>query len=110
MLPMSMYSDILSSALDDWEGEMTRTALVEYVLRCRAEMLDAGTQRGDTAYRSLARELAYDRALMKLCEASGVAVTVTNFASPHQERARLESELAKAGTDLVGLARRPGDD
>ena len=103
---MSMYTVILSFALDDWADEMTRTELVEYTLSCRAELLDPGSQRGDPAYLSLAREIAYDRALMKLCETSGVSVTVANFTSPTLERARLENELARAGIDLDALARR----
>ena len=39
MFAMSMYVDILSSALDTWVDELTGTALVDYALVCRAEML-----------------------------------------------------------------------
>jgi hypothetical protein len=106
MVTMSMYVDILSSALDSWVDELTGSALVDYVLACRAEMLDAGPRYGDTAYSSLAAEVAYDRALIKLCEANYVSVTATSFAFPSEARARLELELATMGIDLVTLARR----
>ncbi len=106
MVTMSMYVDILSSALDDWTDELTGSALVDHVLACRAEMLNAGPRNGDTAYSSLAAEVTYDRALIKLCEMNYVAVTPGNFAFPRQERARLERELAAAGINLAALARR----
>lgn len=109
MLAMSMYVDILASSLDSWVDELTGTALVDYALVCRAEMLGAGPHRGDTAYASLAAEIAYDRALIKLCETNGVAVQATSFDFPRQERARLERELAVAGIDLAALARRRSD-
>jgi hypothetical protein len=105
MLAMSMYVDILSSALDKWVDELTGDSLVDYALNCRAEMLGVGPHHGDTAYSSLASEIAYDRALIKLCETNDVAVTSTSFAFPRQERARLEHELAMAGIDLPALAR-----
>jgi hypothetical protein len=101
-----MYVDILSSALGSWVDELTDSSLVEYTLTCRAEMLGAGPHRGDTAYSSLAVEIAYDRALIKLCEAHDVPVMATSFAHPREERARLEHELASAGIDLAALARR----
>jgi len=106
MVTMSMYVDILSSALDTWVDELAGSALVEYVLACRAEMLEIDPRYGETAYSSLAAEVAYDRALIKLCEMNYVTVTATDFAFPSQERARLERKLATVGIDLVGLARR----
>jgi hypothetical protein len=103
---MSMYVDILSSALDTWVDELTGTALVDYALECRAEMLEVGANHGDTVYSSLAAEIAYDRALMKLCETLGMTVMVKRFANPRAERARLERELTVAGVDLPALGRR----
>jgi hypothetical protein len=101
-----MYVDILSSALDGWIDELNGIALVDYVLDRRAEMLNTGPHNGDTAYSSLAADVAYDRALIKLCEVNYVAVTPTGFAFPLQERTRLERELATAGINLATLARR----
>jgi hypothetical protein len=106
MFAMSMYVDILSSALDTWVEELTGTALVDYALMCRTEMLAVNSPNGDTAYSSLAAEITYDRALIKLCESNDVAVMAASFAFPRQERARLERELATAGIDLAALARR----
>ena len=106
MLAMSMYVDILSSALDGWVDELTGTALVDYALCCRAETLGVGSHRGDTVYSSLAAEIAYDRALIKLCETNDVEVEATSFAFPRQGRACLERELAATGIDLAVLARR----
>jgi hypothetical protein len=106
MMAMSMYVEILSSALDSWVEELSGTALVDYALCCRAEMLGSGPRHGDAAYSSLAVEIAYDRALIKLCETGGVVVEATSFAFPQQERARLERELAISGVDLAALARR----
>jgi hypothetical protein len=106
MMPMSMYVDILSSALDDWVDELTGTALVEYALCCRTELFEAGTHHGDAAYALLAVEISYDRALIKLCDANDIAVTAAAFAFPGQERARLERELATVGIDLAELARQ----
>jgi hypothetical protein len=106
MFAMSMYVDILSSALDTWVDGLTGPALIDYALVCRAEMLAAGPHHGDTAYSTLSAEIAYDRALIKLCESNGVAVVATSFAFPRQERTRLERDLATAGIDLAELARQ----
>ncbi len=106
MLPMSMYVDILSSALDDWVDDLSGPALVEYALGRRIEMLEAGPPHGETAYASLAYEIAYDRCLIKLCEKHAIDVTPTNFTIPKLERSRLEGELTKVGIDLAELARR----
>jgi hypothetical protein len=106
MKTVSMYVDILSSALDGWGDELTGVALVDHALSCRSEMLGVVPHLADTAYSSLAAEISYDRALFKLCEAKGVPVDTTGFAFPHQERARLERKLASAGIDLAALARR----
>jgi hypothetical protein len=106
MKTMSMYVDILSSALDRWVDRLDDRDLVEYSLVCRAEMLKSGPHRGDSSYAVLSSEIAYDRSLIKLCELHHVQVTPTSFAYPKEERARLEHELADAGTDLAALARR----
>jgi hypothetical protein len=63
----SMYVALLLNALDSWDEDLSDDALVEYVLACRAEMLSALPRRGESAYSALASEIAYDRALFKLC-------------------------------------------
>jgi len=106
MTVMSMYVDILATALDGWDGELSGDALIDYALQCRAEMLEAGPNHGDTAYSLLAAQVAYDRVLIRLCETNNVTVFATNFSSPKKERARLERELASSGIDLSVLASR----
>jgi hypothetical protein len=102
---MTMYAHILSSALDDWVDELTGDALVDYALVCRVEMHRPSQYEGQTALTALAAEVAYDRALIKLCEAHRVGVGDLSFLHPQQERARLEVALAAAGVDLTGRDR-----
>ena len=100
-----MYVDILSSAMDAWVEELTGNALIEYALVCRAQLLSLPTPSGNTASRALAAEIAYDRALIRLCETHEIEVAITNFSFPKPERARIERLLAVAGVDLPALAR-----
>ncbi len=102
----SMYVALLLTALDDWNEDLSDDALIEYVLACREEMLGALPRRGEGTYSALASEIAYDRALIKLCEAHDLEVVAANFAHPKEERAHLEFELGAAGYDLNSLARR----
>ena len=81
-----MYAHILSSALDDWVDELTGDALVDYALVCRSEMLKPRGHEGEAALIALSAEVAYDRALIKLCEAHGVDVIGLNFSHPREER------------------------
>jgi hypothetical protein len=106
---MSMYVDLLSSALDGWVEDLTGSALVDYALSCRADVLRVDPRQQDTAYSSLSSEVAYDRVLIKLCHANGVPVVPKNFVYPKAERARLERQLASSGLDLADLARRQRD-
>jgi hypothetical protein len=103
---MSMYVDLLSSALVSRVDQLRGDALLAYVLSCRAEMLASGAQKGESAYAALALEIAYDRALLKLCAEQGIAVKASEFSHPQAERRRLEGELAQAGLDLAALTRR----
>jgi hypothetical protein len=96
-----MYAHILSSALNDWVDELTGDALVEYAFVCRSEMRQPPQYQGETALIALAAEVAYDRALIKLCEAHGIGVVDLSFLHPRQERARLEAALVAAGIDLT---------
>lgn len=109
---VNMYTHLLSSVLDDWVDAFTGDALVDYALVCRAEMLASpsrysNSSRDWSAYSALGAEIAYDRALIKLCAANGIEVSVKGFSHPAAERARLERQLAISGIDLMDLARRP---
>ncbi|HEY5110971.1 MAG TPA: hypothetical protein VII67_01430 [Acidimicrobiales bacterium] len=100
-----MYIRLLSDSLEHWTDELTKEALIEHALTCHDEMLETFSGRGDTIYRLLGAEVAYDRALIKLCEAFNIECDVVNFAFPNQERLRVERALATNGVDLGALAR-----
>ena len=88
MFAVSMYVDMLSSALDTWVDELTGTPLIDYTLVCRADMLATRPHHGDTAYSlASAAEIAYDRALIKLCESNDVAVMASS--SPSRDKSGL---------------------
>ena len=106
MARMSMYLDILSSALDGWVDELTGSALIDESLALRVEMLGNRNHRSASANEALAAEVAYDRALISLCAEHDIEVVLSDFADPQAERARLERKLARSGVDLFALARR----
>jgi hypothetical protein len=101
-----MYTHLLASVFDDWVDELTGSALVDYTLVCRDEMLASALHRPGSASMALAAEVSYDRALIKLCVANGVEVNALGFSHPAVERERLEHGLMAAGVDLAVLARR----
>jgi len=108
-----MYTHLLSSVFDDWVDEFTDDALVDYAVVCRAEALAIGQKRsdgriGEPASIALGAQIAYDRALIKLCAANGVEVSTEGFSHPDTERTRLEHELATRGVNLSGKARKRG--
>jgi hypothetical protein len=100
---MNMYTHLLSSVFEDWVDELTGMPLVDYALVCRVEML--APRAAGAASIALAAEIAYDRALIKLCASQQIPVDVMGFSQPRAERDRLERELATAGIDLVALTR-----
>lgn len=101
-----MYVDVLSSALQASDTELTGESLVKHVVDCRVHMLTAlGVGAKRSAYDLLALEIAYDLSLIHLCEDLGVPVTVADFENPLVERARIEQELVTHGLDLSALAR-----
>jgi hypothetical protein len=103
---MSMYVDILSSALEGWVNELTGSALIDDSLALRIEMLEHRHHRSVPVDEALAAEVAYDRALISLCAEYDVPVDVSDFADPQAQRAHLECRLARSGVDLSTLLRR----
>jgi hypothetical protein len=103
---MSMYVDLLAGALDTRLEVLTGDDLVGHVVLCRSEMLASAPYKETSAYTALATEVAYDRALLKLCQAKNIEVLASDFAHPACERRRLETELMGAGINLAALARR----
>jgi hypothetical protein len=98
---MSMYSDLLMSALDDWGETFSGSALIDYAVMCRTEMQRSGPRRGDAAHIALAAEIAYDRALIKVCVEQRIDVDVADFSHPMKARSHLEHELADRGINLT---------
>lgn len=103
---MSMYVDLLTNALEGWTDDPQGEVLLDYVLECRNEMLASVPRRAKSAYVALATEIAYDRALIKLCVSRGIAVTPADFSHPREERELLEQALSDQGLDLATLAKR----
>jgi len=103
---MSIYTDIVTNELFAWIDDTTGDRLVDYVLTCRAAMLAARSAGAEDPLALLAAEIAYDRALIKLCGERGIEVDVAVFASPRNIRLFLEYQLYRAGMDLHALACR----
>ena len=104
-----MYTHLLSSVHGDMVEDLAGEALISYAVVCRTATLAWGLHRGQSVYSALATEVAYDRALIKLCRTNGVEVIESRFSHPREERDRLEDELAAAGIDLAALARMGED-
>jgi hypothetical protein len=90
------------SVFDDWVEELSGSALIDYAVVCRAEMLEC-PRAGASATLALAAEVSYDRALIKLCIANGIEADARGFSHPGAERARLERNLVAAGIDLAAF-------
>lgn len=99
---MSMYVELLTKALAEWPSELRGESLVEYTRNCRREMLRTASRRQKGAYAALAAEVAYDRALVKLCLDLDLVVGPQDFTHPETERAELEHLLAERGLNLAG--------
>ena len=103
-----MYVQLLRTALvhRSRSGRSVSTSrLLAETIRSRGRVLeDRGPNRGDGwAPAAIAHEVAYDSALVKLCERLGIGVEVDAFGRPEQERRRLEKALADQGIDLGEL-------
>ena len=108
---MSMYVEMLSSALEARRLEMSSDEMVDHALHSRRRMLGTGTASGASAYDALAAEVTYDLALIELCNDVGIVASPTAFDKPEAERTRLERALIdQMDLDLVALSRVPGDD
>lgn len=94
-----MYTDLLTRALDRGEEvERTDDLLLADLVDTRARLLATGA--AAPVAEALARELAYDGALIRLCASLGVRAAPAWFECPLRERARLERELAHRGIRL----------
>jgi hypothetical protein len=99
---MSMYTQLLDAAVGQ-RGPVgvhpTRRSALDALRRSRGE-LDEGIPPAtdpDAVPVVLAREIAYDVALLELAEVMGLEPDLHRFEQPQQERARLESALQDRG-------------
>ncbi len=96
-----MYTDLLVRAQDSLLQDLDGNALVWYAIERRSEMLASGPVARASAMATLAVDVAYDCALLKLCAMEDIAALPTDFSSPAQGRRRFELELKSAGIDLT---------
>ncbi len=95
-----MYADLLASALDAWV-ELSGPELEQYARACRDTVEHPGAYGAVRHADLLVAEVAYDRALVRLCELRGVEVDASWFVEPEAARQRLENDLATTGLDLA---------
>ena len=106
---MSMYTQLLDAAYRQHrstiEGAGEPQALDE-VHRCWREMQEGIPPDGDadTVPVLLAREIAYDVALLELARVVGVDTDPSRFEQPQQERERLERAFGALGMRLEAVA------
>lgn len=94
-----MYVDLLKRALGkSEEGHRSDDLLLADLVQSRARL--RATDGTTPVAEALARELCYDGALIRLCEARGVRATPEHFGHPVRERARLEQELSNSGVSV----------
>jgi hypothetical protein len=100
-----MYVDLLTRALGtDEAGSRSNDLLLADLVDSRARLRGVNGGSTPSAAESLARELSYDGALIRLCEALAVPASASRFSNPPQERQRLELELAALGLPFADSA------
>jgi hypothetical protein len=105
---VSMYRELLSTAVAHEEAPVAPVGSgLEVAIECRARMLGHRGRMNGSAQQRLATEVAYDRALVNLCAASGIDVDMRRFDHPEQARERLEGALTDMGIDLGPAALSP---
>ncbi len=97
---MTMYLELLRAALDAWDAPPAGDRLVA-LARAQRQLLAREGDAGITPSRSLATQIAYDRALLRLGAERGVAFDPETFRHPESARRHLESVLAGTGVELV---------
>jgi hypothetical protein len=97
-----MYVDLLTRALGtDGAGSRSKDLLLADLVDSRARLRGVGGGSTTSAAESLARELSYDGALIRMCEALSVPASPAGFTNPTQERERLELELTALGLPFI---------
>jgi hypothetical protein len=99
---MSMYTQLLDAAVEQRAPvalRPTRRSALNALRRRRGDLNEdrpAPTD-PDAVPVVLAREIAYDVALLELAKVLGIETDPSRFEQPRQERARLEKELRERG-------------
>ena len=105
MSEVVMYVDLLTRALGtDEAGSKSNDLLLADLVDSRARLRSVNGGSTTSAAESLARELSYDGALIRMCEALSLPASASRFTNPPQERQRLELELAAHGVPLIDSA------
>ena len=103
---MSMYTQLLEAAFGQHtQGDepLQEPQALDEVLRCRCELEEAIPSDGDNADTVpvvLARQIAYDVALLELAGLVGVDADPSRFEQPQLERERLEGAFRALGMTL----------
>jgi hypothetical protein len=96
---VAIYSDLLAVAFEDTHQQGDVAVLTRAAIMSRIAVNRTRSGQGMVA-EYLAAQLAYDRALIRLCLASGIATSPARFERPAIERQRLEDALAGIGVVL----------
>jgi hypothetical protein len=107
---VSMYSELLGLAVDHDHFDHghdhdhvpdTKGAALARLIESRLRLRSArSSEPNDDALATLADQLAYDVALLRLARLVGIDCQSTEFGRPEQARRRLERLLATSGIDL----------
>jgi hypothetical protein len=111
---MSMYTQLLDAAVGQRgpDAPLTTKHGALDALRHRRRDLIGGVLPAtdpDAVPVMLAREIAYDLALLELAELMGIGTDLLRFEQPWQERARLEEALRERGVTTPPSAPPPTD-
>ena len=103
---MSMYVSLLSSALSSWDPDLSDDALLGEVRARRVALRGQTSGIGNSLFpgtwlSALSKEVAYDRALLRLAARQGMDVTPDDFDRPREERERIENQLFRRGVDVA---------
>jgi hypothetical protein len=105
MCVVVMYVDLLTRALGtDEAGSRSGDLLLADLVESRARLTALRGESATSTAESLARELSYDGALIRMCASVSVPASPARFANPHSERSRLERELESRGIVLVAVS------
>lgn len=99
---MTMYTELLAASLCDQANGVEITQLLVEAMTCRRQLeATIGERLRVEAAESLAINIAYDLALLKLCSALQISCDPRRFSQMLVERRRLEDALAQQGIDIA---------